>query len=409
MQTTDATNNGRQTVKRASIANLLSLALGLFLVEGRVSLLDDSLSLAFGVHVLGLIGGLLFLLLVLTSFLIYLLSGVTPMIPKRFFIPIVLFTPVAQLVMIPFLIYHYDRAQQISWVVSLGQVLYGLSILFWVQGRFRFRWPVIRQEQLGSNAFTWLNLSAFVLVNLFVLLPGVFLYLFVCASLAVDHFSGGFLALRSDGLASRARTYVRDDHKTVQLIPMMHIGEAGFYNQISKSFPTNSVILLEGVTDNKNLIKHKLSYKRAAQSLGLAEQQEEFAPQHGRLRQADVDVEQFSERSIAVLNLVTLIHSEGLKIEHLLKLIQETEDPLVGEQVWDDLLTKRNAHLLKQIDSELPGSDVIVVPWGAVHMRGIAEEIQKLGFHLADTQEHSLVHFRSVLNRIFHAKKKRAG
>ena len=406
---TDALDNSRRSSTRALIALLLHLALGLFLVEAGVSLLDDTLGLAFGVHVLGLIRGLLSLLLFLTSILVYLLCGITPIIPKRFFIPIVLFTPAAQLAMIPFLIFHYDRVQQITWVASLCQILFGLSILFWIQGTFRFRWPVVRQEHLGSKAFSGLNLVGFLLVNGFVLLPGVLLYLFVCASLAVDHFSASFLALRSDGLTIRAKTYVRGDHKTVRLIPMAHIGEADFYNQISKSFPTNSVILLEGVTDNKNLLKHKLSYKRAARSLGLVEQPKEFTPPpQGRLRHADVDVEQFSERTIAFLNLLSLIYSEGLKVEHLLRVLQESEEPLFAEQLWDDLLTKRNANLLKQIEAELPGSDVIVVPWGAVHMRGIAEEIQKSGFRLADTQEYQIVHFRSVRNRHLHPNKKRA-
>src|SRR6266404_1599586 len=317
---TDKPNNPRQTKTRASIAFSLNLLLSLFLVEAGVSLLDGILVLAFGINLLGLIQGILFLLLLVASILVYLLAGLTPIIPKRFFIPLVMFTPLAQLVVIPFLIYHYDRIHLISCAFSLCQFLLGLSILFWLKGSFRFRWPVVRQEQLGSRAFSWLNLSGFVLLNAFVLVPGVCLYLFLCASLAVDHFSEGFMALRSDGLSIRARTYVRDDHKTVQLIPMMHIGDADFYHQIWKSFPTNSVILLEGVTDNKNLIKHKLSYKRAAQALGVVEQQEEFEPQQGKLVQADVDVEQFSETTINVLNLVSLIHSEGLKMETVLKL-----------------------------------------------------------------------------------------
>ena len=398
----DVLNNGSPTATRAFITFLLNLALGLFLVEAGVSLLDDTLILGFGVNVLGFIRGLLFLLLVLISILIYLLSGVTPMIPKRFVVPIVIFTPIAQLAAIPFLIYHYDRVQQITWAISLCQFFFGLSMIFWVQGSFRIGWPLIRQGQLGKKAFSWLNLVGFVLVNVLALAPGFFLYSFVCGSLAVDHFSGGFLALRSDGLAIRAKTYVRNDHKTIQLIPMIHIGEADFYHQISKSFPTNSVVLLEGVTDDKNLIKHKLSYKRAARSLGLVEQQEEFEPQQGQLRQADVDVDQFSERTIVILNLVSLIHAEGWKLEPLLKLIHESEDSRLAQQLWDDLLTKRNANLLKQIEVELPSSDMIVVPWGAVHMRGIAEDIQKLGFNLADTQEYQIVHFRTVL---FHKNK----
>ena len=214
---TDTLKNSRQASTSAFLAVLLHLALGLFLVEAGVSLLDDTVVLAFGVHVLGFIRGLLFLLLVLTSILIYLLSGVTPMIPKRFFIPIVLFTPVAELTMIPLFIYHYDRVQQITWVVSLCQVLFGLSILFWIQGAFRFRWPVVRQEQLGSKAFSWLNLSGFVLVNVFVLLPVVLEYNRPAVAKRLDElaaqFGGGDAAARVRelnariGIAARLRDY----------------------------------------------------------------------------------------------------------------------------------------------------------------------------------------------------------
>ena len=93
-------------------------------------------------------------------------------------------------------------------------------------------------------------------------------------------------------------------------------------------------------------------------------------------------------------------------METVLKLMHESEAPLVSEQIWKDLLTKRNANLMKQIEVELPGSDVIVVPWGAVHMPGIAEEIQKSGFHLADAEEHQIVHFRSFWHRLSHNPKK---
>jgi hypothetical protein len=385
---------------------LLSVALGLFLADAGVSLLDDTLILCFGIHTLAVIRGIMSFLAIMASMLIYLLSGATPMIPKRFAFPIALFIPVAMLALIPLLTYHYSRLQQIAWVTSFCQVIFGLCILFWAQGAFRFRWPFVPETKLGHRMFDWLNLSGFVLINVFVLLPGVLLYLVFCASLAVDHFSGSFVALRSDGLMVRARTYVRDDGKTIQLIPMMHIGDAGFYNQISKSFPTNSVILLEGVTDNRNLLKHELSYKRMAKSLGLTEQKEEFVPVQGQPRRADVDVEEFSKSSIEFLNLAALIHSRGLRSDVFLELIQKSQDPLLTEQLWEDLLTLRNAHLLKEIKAELLHSNRIVVPWGAGHMRGIAVEIQKSGFHLSDTREYKVINFPSIGNRRLHSNKK---
>src|ERR1017187_2230086 len=359
---TDTPNNSGQAGTRAVFAILLSVVLGLFLADAGVSLLDNTLILGFGVHILGAIQEMIFGLLFLVSILVYLLMAFMPMIPKRFLLPIVLFAPVVQLAMIPLLIYHYDRLQQIAWVISLCEVLWGLGILFWIQGAFRLRWPFLRQEQFGSRTFSWQHLSGFVLMNVFVLLPGVLLYLAVCASLAADHFSGGFLALRWSGLVVRAKTYVRGD-KNIQLVPMMHIGEAEFYNRISKSLPTNSVILLEGVTDNKNLLKHELSYERDAQRLGLVEQEDKYFPPQARLRQADVDVAQFSKQSIAFLDLCAIVHSKGWSMESLQKMMRQSEEPQFADRLLDDLLTKRNANVLKEIEAEIPGSDVIVVPW----------------------------------------------
>ena len=145
----------------------------------------------------------------------------------------------------------------------MGEVLFGLGLLAWLQGGLKIRWPLVREEQLGDKGFGWLNLAGFILANLFVLLPGVVVYLAWCGALAVDHFSGGFLSVRPDRLAVWARQYVREDGKTVHLIPMMHIGEPGFYQQISKSIPTNSVVLL-GESRTRRNCSHKLSYQRAA-------------------------------------------------------------------------------------------------------------------------------------------------
>ena len=122
----------------------------------------------------------------------------------------------------------------------------------------------------------------FVLVNVFVLLPAVMVYVFLCAALAVDHFSEGFMALRPNGFSVQVRKYVRNDGKTIELFPMAHVADARFYQKVSQTFPTNSIILMEGVTDQKHLLTNEVNYARMAKALGLAEQQEEFEPTHGR-------------------------------------------------------------------------------------------------------------------------------
>ena len=380
---------------RRLIALLLSLCLGLFLADGLISLVDDSLILFFGIHLLTAIRAIVSFLGLLMAILIYFLMGLTPMIPKRLFLPVTLFTPVAGLLTIPCFIYVYGRMQQVTWALSLCQAIVGLSILYWLGTGPKLRWPFVTENQLKAARFSWQNLIVFVLGNVLVIVPAVAVYLFTCAALAADHFSKGFLTLRPSGLTVQVRNYVRSDGKTIQLVPMAHVGDAGFYQRLSQSFPANSTILMEGVTDDRNLLTNKITYGRMATTLGLAEQQKEFKPSQGEMVRADVDVEQFSPGTIDLLNLVMLIHSKGVNVETLMKLLDYSPPPGFQEQLFDDILRKRNRHLLEQIHARLPQSELVIVPWGVAHMPEISEEIQKAGFRLGETRKYVVIRFGS--------------
>ena len=376
------------------MAILLSVGLGLFLADGVISLTDDSLILLFDVHVLAVLRGLVCLFALLAILAIYGLMGLTPMIPKRLFLPVTLFYPLALLTAIPLLIYHYDRIQRAAWGISFAQVVIGLIVLGLAQGGRKIHWPLVPEPRLGARRFSWLNLTAFGLANLCGLLPAVIVYLMFCTSLAVGHFSDGFLSLHPGGLSAQVRKYVRNDGRVIQLVPMAHIGDAGFYRQIARSFPSNAIVLLEGVTDNQNLLTNKISYKRVATKLGLAEQQKEFKPTGAELVRADVDVEVFSTNTISLLNLIMRVQAKGLNAETLRELMQCQPSPEEQAQLLDDLLAKRNQHLLTEIRNRLSQPKMLIVPWGAAHMPGIAKEIQKSGFHLDTTQEYRLIRFR---------------
>jgi len=390
---------------RNLFAILLSLCLGLFLADAVVSLVDNSLILFLNLHVLSMIQGILCLFAVLTGIVIYGLMGLTPMIPKRLFLPVTLFNPLAALAMVPFAIYFYDRLQQIGWAISLCQVVFGLVILRLAQGGFKFRWPLVPEKQLAVRGFSWLNLSVFLLVNALVLLPAVIVYLVLCAGLAADHFSEGFLKLRPGGLTVQVRKYARNDGKTIQLFPMAHIGDTDFYRKVSQSFPANSIILLEGVSDSRNLLTNRITYKRMAASLGLTEQQKEFKPSQGELVRADVDVEQFATNTIDFLNLAMRIHAKGLNAENVMELVQYSPPPGFQDQLLEDLLRKRNRRLLDQVYSRLSETDNIIVPWGVAHMPEIAKEIQKSGFRLVETRKYVVIRFRLTGNKSKTARK----
>jgi hypothetical protein len=378
---------------RQVLTLLLSACLALFLADAIISLADDSLIVLFGVHVLGLIRFVGWLLAVMAALVVYLLIGLTPMIPKRAFLPLTLFNLVGTPAMIPVGLYFYSRIQQISWGVSLCQVVLGLAVLRWAQGGLRFRWPLVPSDRLRARRFSWLNLSGFAVGNICVLLPVMVVYLALCVALAVGHLSQGFMALGPGGFRVQVRKYVRADGKSIQLVPMAHVGERDFYWKLSHSFPTNAVVLMEGVTDNRNLLTNTITYHRMASSLGLAEQQHEFKPVEVEIVPADVDIADFTTNTIGFLNLVMLIHGKGLKAENVLRMLQFSPPPHFEEQLWDDLLHKRNQHLLKEIQDRLSDPEPLIVPWGVAHMPGIAEGIKASGFHLAESHDYTVIRF----------------
>ncbi len=292
----------------------------------------------------------------------------TPTIPKRWFVPVILLVPAGMLATIPVSIYAYNRLPAATWVLSLVQMMLALWTLYWAQGRLSLHWPLVPEEKIRGRDFSWLNLAEVFLPRIF--FPARSGYAGISRRrlllLAANHFSTGFLRLRTSGVILQAKSYTRDDGRTIELIPMMHVGEPDFYNAVIKSFPSNSIALLEGVTDEKHLLEHKLSYKRLADSLNLTEQHEGFMPPQTASRRADIDIDQFSKTTIELLNLVTQLYSEGLNKDLLVKMLLQSSNPKVSEQLWDDLLVKRNQHLLEEIHTELARTNPIVVPWGAM-------------------------------------------
>jgi hypothetical protein len=132
-----------------------------------------------------------------------------------------------------------------------------------------------------------------------------------------------------------------------------------------------------------------------ATSLGLAEQHEAFRPTQGEIVPADVDVEEFTPDTIGLLNMAMLIHSKGLNAETLLEVLRFSPPPHYEEELLNDLLRKRNRHLLEELHARLPQTEHIIIPWGVAHMPEIAAEIQKAGFHLVETRDYPVIRFGS--------------
>lgn len=380
---------------RGWLAILLSVGLGAFLVDALISFLDDTVILWFHLHLLAGIRALVFLFAFVLTVVIWFLMGITPVIPKRVFLPMALFTPVTVIAYVPLSALFYDRIQQVAWMVSLTQLLVAAGLILWVKRGEKWRWPLVPENLLRGRFFSWLNLSGYAFVHLFVLLPGALLAVYLGVGFAIHDLSEGFVKLRPAGMVVEVREYVRDDGKSVLLVPMSHIGESEFYRNLTQVFPTNAVVLMEGVTDDQGLLTNRITYERVAESLGLVEQEVEFDPNPAMtmLVHADLDVAEFSPMTIDFINMVMLGHSKGLTPEFLAALGRYKPPPGFEYQLFDDLLGKRNQHLLTELHLRIDETENVVVPWGAAHMPGIARGLTEAGFSVADSWEHVAIRF----------------
>lgn len=386
-------SGGTAAVGRPVLATVLSLVVGLFLVCGFVSLLSAAQSLLFQRHDLELVDGLFTLLLMLIGFLTYCLLGFFPEIPKRWFVPLCLFAPAVPIAILPLLVYFHSYSSWIDLGIASVHLLLGLCVLLGMKGKVSLGWPLIPAVRLPRRKFSWANLVGVALAPVVILIPLALFYGAFSAKLALEHFTDGFALLRPGGITMQVRDYTRDDGRKITLVPMSHVGEPEFYQDIAASFPEDAVVLMEGVSDNENLLNVHSNYSRMADSLGGVEQVKVFKPR-GRLVPADVDMSTFSPASKEMMKTVLMLHAKGVTAETLPYLMKPAA-PGMEKVLLDDILTKRNHHLLGVIREWLPQTQTIIVPWGAAHMAEIAREIQKLGFRHVGTREYTAIRFGS--------------
>jgi hypothetical protein len=380
------------TRRPSALAIVLSLALVVFLTSAALGVFDDTL-LLFDRRELSGVRALAVLLALLVGVPLFLMMAVFPRIPKRFFMPVALFIPVTSVAVLPLLVYFHEHARWIGLAVSLIHLALALWIPWRLRRGGRIAWPLVDDSQLAARPFRWGHFASVTATGALVIAPLLAGGVLFSAKLAVDHFSAGFVAIKPSGVSMQVRRYVRDDGRSVWLVPMSHVGESSFYQNLSASFPQDAVVLMEGVSDQKRLLPRDGGYSKMAEAIGVVEQQEAFKPP-GRLVAADMDMSEFSPATIEMLKTAMMIHSKGLTAETLPHFLKPAPEGL-ERKLFDDILTKRNRHLLKILHDHLPQAAHIVVPWGAAHMPEIAREIEKSGFRVEETRDFMAIRFGS--------------
>ena len=227
------------------------------------------------------------------------------------------------------------------------------------------------------------------------LIAGVVFQLWAVAW-SLDHVTDGYVRVDTTGLETAHRACTKDG-KTIHLVGAVHIGQSSGYDELLAGIPAGSLLLAEGVTDVDGHLGEGFGYGKLAGRLGLVPQRSEgvgdstegedgsLGEEGGgrfRVQRADVDVNSFHKETLSLLGEVgTILGADdpvAAYIKGLGNLGAVTEDTL--GLVIHDVLMGRNEHLPGVIDEVLPAEDVLVVPWGAMHLRDVGRGIQERGF-----------------------------
>lgn len=296
---------------------------------------------------------------------------------------------------------------------TLGPVLSGLQLAFAALAFLRLRaLSGGRSWLLGHEALRWPSFSLRHTVVSGGLIVGggaaaVLLYLPLWFLSSIQLMTDGFVRFDLAGVSLADRRFERGSQE-VRLVGMMHIGEREAYRALVDDFAGRSTIVLaEGVTDREHLLRTPPSYEGVARALGLDTQDEiEFyldeieEPQpRGRpdVRRADVDLSDFDPDTIAWLGWAGEIWGAESPLAALLQLFARyREDPERWSVITEDVLTRRNLHLLEEIRGALGEYEHVIVPWGALHLPFVQLRIREMGFEPAGGTHHPLASWKTI-------------
>lgn len=226
--------------------------------------------------------------------------------------------------------------------------------------------------------------------------------------------SGAWLSFAPGGMQLADATFEDPVGRRVRLVAMAHVGERGAYERLYRSFRSaNAIVLEEGVTDREGRIgpatapdaqrwilpprePHRLMAQPAVSQFGPAtrvDAPDAMPPGEAvAVFRADVDASDLSEETLAHVRWGERVLGAGLRSGSWLTLLDggPEVDP---ERFFEEVLERRNDVLLGHLDRALARFDEVIVPWGALHMPGLAAGLAARGFRLDEDsiRRHRLV------------------
>ena len=203
----------------------------------------------------------------------------------------------------------------------------------------------------------------------------------------LENFTKGYIARGPMGILSIEKSYEKKGVE-VRLLGMAHVAEKGFYQDIKNSLQNKTaLILMEGVSDDKKLLKTPPDYGSLAEKLGVDDQRKMFSPEEMpdkvKIVRADLDVSAFSAGTVEILNFVGQIYSrEGIDLGKLIMMYLKLTDIEVSKTLFNDVFAKRNECLIRHLKKNMAKHRLILIPWGALHLPEIEKWVVENGFTL---------------------------
>jgi len=335
-------------------------------------------------------------------------------LPKRYLLPATLFTlwcGFTNSFPVPLFIEKHAEL-----VIALAQCVLGSGLLVAFK-RFTFEWT-------DRPAFTWSNFFKVGALNFLVVLVVSTLLIWAGVS-AIETKTAGYVVIRPGGISLEERWFERTDGKVVRLIGMVHVANAEFYESLTATLPAkdSAIVLLEGITDRNELLQKNFSYSNLAQALGVTSQTESkfminaekksFDPHapgkpsinkdDSRIQywRADVDLSDFQLSTLEYLEAMgDLLSSNSLGevVEKLTARSSPLKEETDSKIFWADVVDLRNKHLLEKVSDALGLTDIVIVPWGALHMPIFEQQLKDWGFEETHRVRRMALNFRGKVS-----------
>lgn len=394
----------------------INLFLIFFAADGLISLVDELLVLMAGASNLSGVRDIFASTVILLSLPLYLALGIDRRPPRKVFAPLLVFLVWTQLA--TWLFPALAESNVYSVVCALVQVL--LCILPAEYARRNGGKGLLMPQSVFTGPFFNLRHTLYFTAASLFIVPVVFLLcVFASANAYTEHSTAGFIRIAPDGLYMSERTY-RLDNKTIRLTGMIHVGDQKFYDDMSgTSSVGRTIILAEGVTDDKHLLTNRFGYSKMAGFLGLSSQEkmrlkgrlienaddvnssrDKAGTAESDIVRADLDVSDFNKETVYFLNTIGKLINENSSFAATLMAINTWAEkeltPEMNRVIMADILHKRSNAVLTHLDKALAHYETIIIPWGALHMSEIEDAVLKRGFVLSEKKARVSIDFKKM-------------